>query len=69
MLTIGLASLCFSNSYDGQFVFDDSVAVVNNPDVKDSPLVNLFFNDFWGTKLSHKQSHRSYRPLTILTFR
>ena len=69
IVAIVLASLCFANSYNGQFVFDDSVAIVNNADVKNAALTNLFYNDFWGTKLSHKQSHRSYRPLTILTFR
>ncbi|XP_046622423.1 protein O-mannosyl-transferase TMTC4 isoform X1 [Neodiprion virginianus] len=63
------ASLCFANSYDGEFVFDDSEAIVTNEDVKDAPMYKIFENDFWGTKLSHKQSHKSYRPLTILTFR
>lgn len=29
----------------------------------------LFFNDFWGTKLTDPGSHGSYRPLCILTFR
>lgn len=29
----------------------------------------MFTNDFWGSPLSHPESHKSYRPLTILTFR
>lgn len=30
-VTVGLvALLCFINSYDGEFVFDDSEAIVNN---------------------------------------
>ncbi|XP_039313471.1 protein O-mannosyl-transferase TMTC4 isoform X7 [Solenopsis invicta] len=64
-----ILSLCFINSYDGDFVFDDTEAIVNNNDVSDTPLWEVFQNDFWGTKLSHKQSHKSYRPLTILSFR
>ncbi|XP_048515416.1 protein O-mannosyl-transferase TMTC4 isoform X2 [Athalia rosae] len=64
-----LASLCFSNSWDGEFVFDDSEAIVTNEDVRESSISDIFKNDFWGTKLNHAQSHKSYRPLTILTFR
>ena len=30
---------------------------------------NLFYNDFWGTPLSHSGSHKSYRPLCVLTYR
>ncbi|XP_062441003.1 protein O-mannosyl-transferase TMTC3 isoform X3 [Rhea pennata] len=26
-------------------------------------------NDFWGTPMSEERSHKSYRPLTVLTFR
>ncbi len=33
------------------------------------PLANLFQNDFWGTPMQKEQSHKSYRPLTVLTFR
>ena len=33
------------------------------------PLANLFENDFWGTPMVKEQSHKSYRPLTVLSFR
>ena len=33
------------------------------------PMENLFRNDFWGTPMNKEQSHKSYRPLTVLTFR
>ncbi|XP_066585069.1 protein O-mannosyl-transferase TMTC4 isoform X2 [Prorops nasuta] len=69
IIIICLLSLCYLNSYNGEFVFDDIEAVVNNDDVKDTPIISVFNNDFWGTQLSHKQSHKSYRPLTILSFR
>jgi len=29
----------------------------------------LFFDDFWGTPLAHSGSHKSYRPLCVLSFR
>lgn len=31
--------------------------------------MSLFKNDFWGTPLTHSGSHKSYRPLCVLTFR
>lgn len=62
--------LCYSNSYYGAFVFDDSEAVVNNYDVNlKTPLIKIFRHDFWGTRLTNRASHKSYRPLTILSFR
>ncbi|XP_034041862.1 protein O-mannosyl-transferase TMTC4 [Thalassophryne amazonica] len=65
-----VALLCFLNSYDGEFVFDDSEAIVNNKDLRPAtPLNNIWRNDFWGSNLSSNSSHKSYRPLTVLTFR
>ena len=34
-----------------------------------TPLRSLFLNDFWGTDISRDDSHKSYRPLTVLSFR
>jgi hypothetical protein len=34
-----------------------------------SPLAHVAVNDFWGTPMSDPNSHKSYRPLTTLTFR
>ncbi|XP_012878412.1 PREDICTED: transmembrane and TPR repeat-containing protein 4 [Dipodomys ordii] len=70
-LVVGLVSLlCFARSYDGDFVFDDSEAIVNNKDLQaDTPLGDLWHHDFWGSRLSSNTSHKSYRPLTVLTFR
>ncbi|XP_029460365.1 protein O-mannosyl-transferase TMTC4 isoform X1 [Rhinatrema bivittatum] len=65
-----LALVCFTNSFDGDFVFDDSEAILNNKDLRaETPLGDLWIHDFWGTKLSSNVSHKSYRPLTVLTFR
>ncbi|KAM5311528.1 protein O-mannosyl-transferase TMTC4 isoform 4-T4 [Glossophaga mutica] len=68
---VGFVSLvCFARSYDGDFVFDDSEAIVNNKDLlAETPLGDLWYHDFWGSRLSSNTSHKSYRPLTVLTFR
>ncbi|XP_058047765.1 protein O-mannosyl-transferase TMTC1 isoform X1 [Ahaetulla prasina] len=65
-----LAALCYWNSLQGEFVHDDVWAIVNNPDVRPgaSPLA-AFSNDFWGKGMGENTSHKSYRPLCILTFR
>lgn len=65
-----ISVLCFSNSYYGAFVFDDSEAIVNNHDINlKTPVIKIFSHDFWGTRLTNNASHKSYRPLTILSFR
>ena len=35
----------------------------------DTPVINIFYNDFWGTPMINNGSHKSYRPFCILTFR
>lgn len=60
----------YLNSLTGEFVHDDIVALARNQDVLGGTSIReLFFNDFWGTPLADPASHKSYRPLTILTFR
>ncbi|XP_044748046.1 protein O-mannosyl-transferase Tmtc3 [Coccinella septempunctata] len=62
--------LCYYNSCYCGFVFDDISAIKDNRDLRPhSPLINIFFNDFWGTPMHKEQSHKSYRPLCVLTFR
>ncbi|CAL8141337.1 unnamed protein product [Orchesella dallaii] len=63
-------ALCYYNSLNCGFVFDDVSAIRDNRDLRPhTPLKNLFFNDFWGTSMQKEQSHKSYRPLCVLTFR
>lgn len=58
------------NSLDCDFVFDDVTAVKTNKDLRPhSAWTNLMVNDFWGTPMHKERSHKSYRPLTVLTFR
>ncbi|CAL4135362.1 unnamed protein product, partial [Meganyctiphanes norvegica] len=52
------------------FVFDDISAIKENRDLRpNTPITNLFLHDFWGTPMHKEQSHKSYRPLCVLTFR
>ena len=47
-----------------------SRAILKNQDLlSDTPLSHVFYDDFWGTPLTHSGSHKSYRPLCVLTFR
>lgn len=69
LLTL-LCFLCYGSSLDGEFVFDDRPAILENPVVKNQPLdiLNLMRSDYWGTPLNSTTSHKSYRPLITLMF-
>lgn len=73
LLLLALSIGCFVNSMNGDFVHDDLSAICSNPDVTDamgsSGLLQVFSNDFWGKPMSDPDSHKSYRPLTTLSFR
>lgn len=71
MLLVVITFLIYRNSLECGFVFDDSSAVVDNQDLRSHihPWWTLFKNDFWGTPICHESSHKSYRPLTVLTYR
>lgn len=61
---------CYWNSLGGEFVHDDVWAIVNNPDVRpDAPLAAAFADDFWGKGMAENTSHKSYRPLCVLSFK
>ena len=65
-----LAAICYWNSFQGGLVHDDIFAVRDNADVRpETPLAQVFSNDFWGKPMSSNVSHKSYRPLTVLSFR
>lgn len=43
---------------------------MKNGDVlQTTDLYELLFHDFWGTDISREDSHKSYRPVTVATFR
>ncbi|XP_046810295.1 protein O-mannosyl-transferase Tmtc3 [Lucilia cuprina] len=65
-----LCLLSYYNSTQCGLVFDDISAIRDNKDLRPTtPLKNIFLNDFWGTPMRKEHSHKSYRPLTVLTFR
>ncbi|CAG9812134.1 unnamed protein product [Chironomus riparius] len=74
LIIICINIICYYRSIDGDFVFDDSVAILKNRDVYEGQFnrktfENIFIhNDFWGSNITMKDSHKSYRPLTTLTF-
>lgn len=72
--SFSLAALClvsYWNSLSCGLVHDDIFSIVENGDVRpgDTPLSNLLRNDFWGKPMSDPTSHKSYRPITTLSFR
>ena len=65
-----VSTVCYFNSIFGGFVFDDVSAIKDNKDLRpSSPVSNILYNDFWGLPMSKEQSHKSYSPLTVLSFR
>ncbi len=70
-LAVSAASaLLYANSVCCGFAFDDVAAVLDNRDLRPgAPLARIFSDDFWGTPMDREGSHKSYRPLTVLTFR
>ncbi|XP_046569319.1 protein O-mannosyl-transferase TMTC4-like [Haliotis rubra] len=69
VLVFCLAVLCFANTINGDFVYDDISAITTNKDVlPEIPPSALFAHDFWGKAMDNR-SHKSYRPLTVMTFR
>jgi len=62
--------LVFSNTWQGDFVYDDRRAIVKNEDLRSTTAwSDLWTHDFWGTPLDHSGSHKSWRPLCVLSFR
>lgn len=70
-LVFAVSFLTYYNSLFGGFVFDDHRAILTNDDLDPgkTSLWRLFENDFWGGHMSRTESHKSYRPLTVLTYR
>ena len=72
LLVLFVSAGVYTNSLDAVFVFDDHRAILTNKDLEtdgERTIFDLFWNDFWGGAMSRTQSHKSYRPLTVLTYR
>ena len=64
------AAAVYLSSLSCEFVFDDHLAIDNNADVAPgASFADLFAHDFWGKALVKEDSHKSFRPLTVLSFR
>ena len=62
--------LLYLNSLGLGFCLDDQAAVKGNQDLLgNASWADLFRHDFWGKDISETDSHKSYRPLTVATFR
>ncbi|XP_056138417.1 protein O-mannosyl-transferase TMTC2-like [Lampris incognitus] len=65
-----VALVLYVNTLGADFCYDDSRAIKTNQDLlPETPWTNIFYDDFWGTLLTHSGSHKSYRPLCTLSFR
>ncbi|XP_035286133.1 protein O-mannosyl-transferase TMTC2-like isoform X2 [Anguilla anguilla] len=65
-----VALVLYVNTLGAGFCYDDSRAIRSNQDLlPETPWINIFYDDFWGTLLTHSGSHKSYRPLCTLSFR
>ena len=62
--------LLYLNSLGLGFCLDDDAAIVHNQDLLGNvSWLDLLNHDFWGKEISDADSHKSYRPLTVATFR
>mmetsp|Transcript_46232 Transcript_46232/g.144589 ORF Transcript_46232/g.144589 Transcript_46232/m.144589 type:complete len:795 (-) Transcript_46232:884-3268(-) len=59
------------NTIGGTFMWDDRAGIVGNKDVhrNGSSLVEILKHDFWGQDMTLELSHKSYRPVTTLSYR
>lgn len=70
-LVLGASFFSYLSSLDGDFVFDDHRGILTNDDLDSTKtsVFEVFQHDFWGGLMSRVESHKSYRPLTVLTYR
>jgi hypothetical protein len=65
-----LTGAAYHNALTGDFAYDDHFAIKNNPDATGkSNFWDLWSHDYWGQDISREDSHKSYRPLTIISYR
>lgn len=67
---VAVVCCAYSNALTGDFAYDDHFAIRNNADANgNAPWLDMWYHDYWGQDISKEDSHKSYRPLTTLTFR
>ena len=63
-----LSILPFLPALSENFVFDDRPAIFKNKDITNPSPFSVFHHDFWGGNITAKLSHKSYRPITSITY-
>nr|CAB3267128.1 transmembrane and TPR repeat-containing protein 1-like [Phallusia mammillata] len=70
IIVFGLSIVTYGGVATAPFMYDDFPAIKKNADVQGvTPIYQIWSNDFWGFPIIANTSHKSYRPLTVLTFR
>jgi len=67
-LIIVASVVSFVPGISDDLVFDDIPAVKENKDITTDHPGDIFLHDFWGSNITASASHKSYRPLTTLSF-
>ena len=67
----GVAVVIYWNTLQCGICYDDEPAIKKNKDLRpeQTSWLDLFKHDFWGADITSSTSHKSYRPLTVATFR
>lgn len=61
-----ISIICYYNTLNCGFVFDDISAIIENRDLRPhSPLKNIFFNDFWGTPMQKVMCASQFLPCNL----
>ncbi|KNC54578.1 uncharacterized protein AMSG_12353 [Thecamonas trahens ATCC 50062] len=72
LVVAAVASAVYCNSLWGELFFDDEYAIHRNADVVSPdpvPWSHYWRHDYWGMPMDDPRSHKSFRPLVVLTFR
>ena len=66
-----VAAAVYWNTLECGICYDDEPAIKKNKDLRPNltSWFDLLYHDFWGSDISSPTSHKSYRPLTVATFR
>jgi hypothetical protein len=69
-LSVYLIPIFQPNQYSGPTLDELHIMSSDNHDIQgDSTLKQIFTNDYWGRPMQSESSHKSWRPLTVLSFR
>lgn len=69
-LALYLIPIFSPNPYGGPTLDELHIMSSDNKDIQgNSSLEEIFRNDYWGRPMRSESSHRSWRPLTVLSFR